>query len=124
MRNPDVDAWLAEWDNPLRDVAAAVRETILGVDDRITEKIAWRQPTFMLNGMFAGILGRGTKAAVLMFMDGSHFEDRFPGLIAAEGKTARQFRVASVDEAAARAAELADIVRAAIAYRESLTGNG
>jgi hypothetical protein len=124
VRNPDVDAWLADWDNPMREVVHALREIVLGVDERITEKIAWNQPTFMLHGMFAGILGRSTKAAVLMFMDGSHFEESFPGLVAAQGKTARQFRVTTVEEATSRSHELEAIVKAAIAYRDENRGNG
>ena len=118
MRNPDVDEWLHAWDNPMRDIVGLMRGTVLSVDDRVTEKIAWNQPTFMHNGMFAGFLGRTTKAAVLMFMDGSHFEGDHPGLIAAAGKTARQFRVASLDEADARTAELEALVRAALAFRD------
>ena len=119
MRNPEVDAWLAAWDNPMRDVVAAMRETLLATDDRIAEKIAWNQPTFMHNGMFAGFLSRATKAAVLMFMDGSHFEAGHPGLIAGDGKTARQFRVVSLEEADARKAELEALVSAALAFRDT-----
>ena len=118
MRNPDVDAWLSAWDNPMREVAAALRETLLSVDERITEKIAWNQPTFMHHGMFGAVLGSASKAAVLMFMDGSHFEAEHPGLIAAAGKTARQFRVGSLHEADARKDELVAVVRAALAFRE------
>ena len=118
VRNPDVDAWLMAWDNPMRDVVAAMRETMLAADDRVTEKIAWNQPTFMHNGMFAGFVNRATKAAVLMFMDGSHFEASHPGLIAGNGKTARQFRVASLEEADARKGELEALVRAALDFRD------
>ena len=119
MRNPEVDAWLAAWDNPMREVVAAMRETLLATDDRIAEKIAWNQPTFMHNGMFAGFLSRATKAAVLMFMDGSHFEAGHPGLIAGDGKTARQFRVGSLEEADARKGELEALVRAALEFRDT-----
>ena len=36
VRNPEVDAWFADRDQPLDDARQRVRQIILGADDRIT----------------------------------------------------------------------------------------
>ena len=46
MKNPEVDAWFAEYDNPMKDVLLYVRERVLASDERIEECIKWKSPTF------------------------------------------------------------------------------
>lgn len=39
MRNPEVDEWVASYDNPQKDVLRYMREVILDSDQRIEESI-------------------------------------------------------------------------------------
>ena len=49
-RNPEVDRWFEETDRPLEPMLQRVREIILGADDRVTESIKWKTPTFAYKG--------------------------------------------------------------------------
>ena len=50
MKNPDVDAWLEAYDNPMKPVVVAIRDLILAADPRVTEAIKWQAPTFIYKG--------------------------------------------------------------------------
>lgn len=52
-RNPDVDAWLERYDNPMKPLVERVREIMLSADDRIGEVIKWSTPTFVYKGNLA-----------------------------------------------------------------------
>lgn len=45
-RPADVDRFMADLDHPLKAEVAALRAVITGVDDRITEQIKWKAPSF------------------------------------------------------------------------------
>lgn len=67
--NTDVDTWFAEYDHPAKDAMLPVRRIILS-DDRMSETIKWKSPTFMYKGDMASFNPR-TKAHVsLMFHTG------------------------------------------------------
>jgi uncharacterized protein YdhG (YjbR/CyaY superfamily) len=51
--NAEVDAWFESYDNPQKPLVQAVREVVLAADDRITEAIKWKAPTFMYRGNLA-----------------------------------------------------------------------
>uniref|UniRef100_A0AAN0NLP6 DUF1801 domain-containing protein n=1 Tax=Yoonia rhodophyticola TaxID=3137370 RepID=A0AAN0NLP6_9RHOB len=53
MKNPDVDAWLDAYDNPMKPVVEALREVILDADPRVSETIKWQAPTFVYKGNIA-----------------------------------------------------------------------
>jgi hypothetical protein len=46
----EVDGWFADFEHPLKDVMLDVRRVILGADERITESIKWKTPTFSYKG--------------------------------------------------------------------------
>ncbi|MCB9780548.1 MAG: DUF1801 domain-containing protein [Alphaproteobacteria bacterium] len=50
---PTVDQYLATLDHPHREGILALRQTILGVDDRIREAVKWNAPSFLLQDHFA-----------------------------------------------------------------------
>jgi hypothetical protein len=108
--NPQVDAWFAEYDHPMADTMQRVRRTILS-DDRMTETIKWKSPTFMYRGNMASFNPR-TKAHVsLMFHTGAAIPGDHPRLIGG-GETARYMKFESLDDAVAAEAELLAIVDA------------
>lgn len=108
--NPEVDAWFADYEHPAKDAMLRVREIILS-DDRMSETIKWKSPTFMHKGNMASFNPR-TKAHVsLMFHTGASIPGDHPRL---EGgaETARYMRFADIDEVDAAREELESIVDA------------
>lgn len=99
--SPDVDAWFDEYEHPAKDAMLRVREIILA-DDRVTETIKWKSPTFLYEGNMASFNPR-TKAHVsLMFHTGASIPGHHPRLEGG-GETARYmkfFDLAEVEEAA------------------------
>ena len=117
-KNKEVDAWLKASDNPLKPVVAAVREVILKADTRVTEAIKWQAPTFIYKGNIARFFPKAKSHASLMFHKGAVIPGDFPNL-AGDGKEARSFKVASLDDLDTKADELAAIL---VAWREMKDG--
>ena len=99
--NPDVDVWLANYEHPTKDAMQRARAIILE-DERVSEAIKWKSPTFMFKGNMASFNPR-TKAHVsLMFHTGASIPGEHP-LLQGGGDTARYMTfddVAAVEEAA------------------------
>jgi uncharacterized protein YdhG (YjbR/CyaY superfamily) len=62
-RNPDVDRWFEEQNHPLDAAMRRAREIILGADERVTESIKWKTPTFDFRGNIASSTRRRTRSA-------------------------------------------------------------
>jgi hypothetical protein len=108
--DPDVDAWFAEYDNPMKDVVMAVREVVLE-DERIAETIKWKSPTFTYEGNMASFNPRSKKHASLMFHTGASIPGDHPRL-SGGGDTARYMTFADLEEVAEAADELRAVVAA------------
>ncbi len=109
MKNADVDSWLAAYDNPMKPVVSAIREVILAADPRITEAIKWQAPTFIYKGNIASFFPKAKKHATLMFHQGASIPGDFPNLTG-DGKEARSFKVADLNDLDGKADELRRIV--------------
>ncbi len=108
--NPEVDGWFAEYEHPAKEAMLRAREIILE-DDRISEGIKWRSPTFMYEGNLASFNPR-TKAHVsLMFHTGASIPGSHPRLEGG-GDTARYMKFADLAEVESAADDLRAIVRA------------
>ena len=107
----DVDAWMATYDNPMKPVVQAMREAILAADPRLGECIKWQAPTFTYKGNMASFFPKSKAHASLMFHKGAEIPGDFPGL-EGDGKEARSFKVASLEDLDAKRAELQAIARA------------
>lgn len=108
--NPEVDVWFDEYDHPMKDAMMRVRDIIL-TDERITEAIKWKAPTFMYEGNMASFNPR-TKAHVsLMFHTGASIPGDHPRLEGG-GETARYMKFAGLDDVEAAENDLAAIVSA------------
>lgn len=98
--NPEVDAWFDGYEHPGKDAMLRAREIILS-DQRMTETIKWKSPTFIYEGNMASFNPR-TKAHVsLMFHTGASIPGVHPRLEGG-GETARYMKFA----------DLADVVNA------------
>ena len=105
MTMADVDQWLAAYDNPMKPVVEAMRSVIMAADPRLTETIKWQAPTFVYKGNMASFFPKSKKHASLMFHKGAAIPGNFPHL-EGDGKEARSFKVADLDDLAAKTAEL------------------
>jgi hypothetical protein len=71
MRSPEVDAWFAGSEHPQKVVMEAVRAVILGADDRVSESIKWKTPTFVYRGNIASINPQAKRFVSLLFHRGA-----------------------------------------------------
>ncbi|MEM9557528.1 MAG: DUF1801 domain-containing protein [Acidobacteriota bacterium] len=114
----EVDTWLAEYDNPMKEVVQRIREIILAADTRIEECIKWRAPTFYYLGNLASFFPKSKKHASLMFHQGARIPGMHPRLDGSGGTT-RVLRIATVAEAETATKDLEDIVAAWCDWRDA-----
>lgn len=108
-KNPVVDEWFESYDNPMKELVQAVRETILSADERIGETIKWKAPTFTYRGNLASFFPKSKKHASLMFHKGKFIAGDFPNL-EGDGKEARSMKFFSMEDLASKTDELSAIV--------------
>ena len=114
--NAEVEAWFAQYEHPAKDAMQRVRQIVLE-DERMTETIKWKAPTFMYNGNMASFNPR-TKAHVsLMFHTGASIPGDHPRLEGG-GATARYMKFADIGEVERAADDLRAVVAAWCAAKE------
>lgn len=52
-RSPEVDAYMATLEHPMRADVERLRSAILGADQRVSESIKWNAPSFYIEDHFA-----------------------------------------------------------------------
>lgn len=109
--NPEVSAWLAELEHPLKDVMLAVRSVFLEADERISETIKWKSPTFMYEGNLASIDPKARKHVAVLFHRGAEIPGQHR-ILEGEGKLARYARFPDMGSVDRGRDELAAVVRA------------
>lgn len=109
-RNPDVDRWLDDADHPLDAVLRSARDVILGADDRVTESIKWKTPTFEYKGNIASF-NPSKHVVSIMFHRGAEIPGGHPRL-EGDGKLVRTMRFADLDQLEAGRGDLEAVVRA------------
>jgi hypothetical protein len=109
--NPGVDAWFAAYDNPQKDLVMAVRDVILGADERVTEAIKWQAPTFVYKSNIASFYPKARQHVSLMFHTGASLHDP-TGLLEGTGDTSRVAKFADPADLEAKRQALQDLVRA------------
>jgi hypothetical protein len=106
----DVDRWLDETDHPLDPVMRRAREIILGADERVTESIKWKTPTFAYKGNIASF-NPSKRVVSIMFHRGAEIPGNHPRL-EGDGKLVRTMRFTDLDQLEAGRSELESVVRA------------
>jgi hypothetical protein len=76
--NPEVDAWLERYENPLKPLVMRVREIILAADPRITEVVKWSTPTFTYRGNLASFQPRAKQLVSLLVHTGASIPGDHP----------------------------------------------
>ncbi len=116
--NPEVDAWFESYANPQKPLVQAVREVILTADDRITEAIKWKAPTFMYRGNLASFYPRSKQHVSLMFHQGAALPDP-DGLLDGEGDTSRVAKFTSAEDLDGKSDALRGLVAAWIELKDA-----
>jgi len=111
VRNPEVDAWLARYENPMKPLVERLREIVLDADPRIGETIKWSTPTFVYKGNLASFQPRARQFVSMLFHTGASIPGEHP-LLEGGGGTARYARFTDAQEVEARRRELEAVVRA------------
>jgi hypothetical protein len=115
-RSGEVEAWLARYDNPMKDVVLRIREIVLGADGRIEECIKWQAPTFTYRGNLASFYPKSRQHASLMFHLGARIPGEHPRL-EGSGDTSRVLKIGSVAEADAARSDIERLVRSWCEWR-------
>src|SRR5262245_47707343 len=109
-RNPEVDQWFDAQQHPMDAAMRRARDIILGADDRVTESIKWKTPTFAFQGNIASF--NPSKSVVsIMFHRGAEILGHHPRL-EGDGKLVRTMRFTDVDDVDAGRADLERVIRA------------
>jgi hypothetical protein len=116
MHDPTVDAWFEAYDNPQKDLVQAVRDVVLGADERVTECIKWQAPTFVFQGNIASFFPRAKKHVSLMFHTGASLPDP-AGILEGDGDTARSLKVMDAADLAAKKGAIEALIRAWVEAR-------
>jgi hypothetical protein len=109
-KNPQVDEYMQELDNPLKDVWKETHEIVLGVDPKMEEDIKWKSPTFIYKGNLASFNPRAKKHANLMFHTGAIIDDP-DGVLEGDAKHERTFRAHSSEDFASKKAGSEKVVQ-------------
>lgn len=120
-RSPEVDAWFAAYQNPMKPVVLRIREIVLGADPRIDECIKWQAPTFTFEGNLASFFPKSKQHASLMFHVGAKIPGKHPRL-EGSGDTSRVMKLGSVAEATKARKDLEKVVRAWCDWRDAEAG--
>ena len=117
-KNPVVDDWFDSYDNPQKAGVLRVREIILGTDERVTESIKWKAPTFEYKGNIASFYPKAKKHVSLMFHQGAKIPGDHP-ILEGEGDTSRTAKFADLEDIESKKASLEEVVRAWIALKDA-----
>jgi hypothetical protein len=109
-RNPEVDQWLDEANHPLDGALRRAREIILGADQRVTESIKWKTPTFAFKGNIASF-NPSKRLISILFHRGAEIPGDHPRL-EGDGRLARTMRFSDLEDVEAGRAELEAVIRA------------
>lgn len=110
-RNPDVDRWLENYDNPNRGLVSKIRDFVLSVDPAVTEAIKWQAPTFIYKGNIASFFPKAKKNVTLMFHLGASTRDDL-GLLEGDGDVSRVARFTDDADFEAKKPALEAVIRA------------
>lgn len=106
----DVDAWFADYEHPAKEAMLRVREIILS-DDRMSETIKWKSPTFMYQGNLASFNPRTKSHVSLLFHTGAAIPGDHPRLEGG-GDTARYMKFNDLADVEGARADLEAVVAA------------
>ena len=115
--SPEVSDWFATYENPHKQLMLDIRAFILAVDERVTECIKWKTPTFVYRGNMASFNPRSKRRVSLMFHTGATIPGDHPRLHRS-GDTAAYMAFADPADFADQREDLAIVVRDWISMKD------
>jgi hypothetical protein len=114
-----VESYMSEIDHPFKAEMEAVRAIILGVSDKISERIKWNAPSFFYKEDLGAFHPRATEYAhlILLFPDGEGMDDK-SGLLEGNHKDRREAKFHSLDDVKAKKRALEKLVKNWVALRD------
>ena len=114
-----VASYMQEIDHPFKAEMEAVRAIILGVSDKISERIKWNAPSFFYKEDLGAFNPRATEYAhlILLFPGGEGMDDKSP-LLEGNHKDRREAKFHSLDDVKAKQRALEKLVKNWIALRD------
>jgi hypothetical protein len=114
-----VEAYLRDVDHPFKAEMEAVRAIILGVSDKISERIKWNAPSFYYKEDLGAFNPRATEYAhlILLFPGGAGMDDN-SGLLEGNHKDRREAKFHSLNDVKAKKPVLEKLVKNWIALRD------
>lgn len=114
-----VEAYLRDVDHPFKAEMEAVRAIILGVSDKISERIKWNAPSFYYKEDLGAFNPRATEYAhlILLFPGGGGMDDN-SGLLEGNHKDRREAKFHSLNDVKAKKPVLEKLVKNWIALRD------
>jgi hypothetical protein len=119
-KSPEVDAWFAASEHPQKAVMEAIRAAILEADERVSETIKWRTPTFMYKGNIASFNPQAKRFVSLMFHRGAEIPGDHP-ILSGGGDVARYVQLDDLAAVDRLRGELTAVIRAWCEARDSRT---
>jgi hypothetical protein len=116
--NPEVSDWFATYENPHKQLMLDIRAFILDVDERVTECIKWKTPTFVCRGNIASFNPRSKRHVSLLFHAGATIPGDHPHLHGGAG-TAAYMSFADPADFDHQRDDLAVVLRDWISMKES-----
>jgi hypothetical protein len=117
-KNPKVDAYMKDLDNPMKDLWEEIRTIVLNTDAKMEEDIKWGAPTFIYKGNLATFNPRAKKFVNLTFHTGALIEDP-AGVLEGDAKEARVMRVDSESDLATKKPGLEKVVQNWISRKDA-----
>ena len=114
-----VEAYLRDVDHPFKAEMEAVRAIILGVSDKISERIKWNAPSFYYKEDLGAFHPRATEYAhlILLFPGGGGMDDS-SGLLEGNHKDRREAKFHSLDDVKKKKSALEKLVKNWVALRD------
>jgi hypothetical protein len=116
-KNEKVTAYMADLDNPFKELWEEIREIVLSTDSKMSEEVKWGAPTFVYKGNLATFNPRAKKFVNLTFHTGAMIDDP-EGILEGDAKEARVFRVENAEDLERKKAGLEGVVRTWIAMQD------
>jgi hypothetical protein len=115
-----VEAYFREIDHPFKAEMEAVRAIILGVSDKISERIKWNAPSFFYKEDLGAFNPRATEYAhlILLFPGGAGMDDKST-LLEGNHKDRREAKFHSLDDVKTKKRALEKLVKNWIGLRDA-----
>jgi hypothetical protein len=115
-----VDAYMRDVDHPFKAEMQAVRQIILGVSPKMSERIKWNAPSFFYKEDFAAFHPRATEFVhlIVLFPGGAGMDDD-TGLLEGSHKDRREAKFYGMDDVAAKKPRLEKLVKRWLALRDA-----